>query len=586
MKNIRWTKRITAFLLALFLGAVQVDAAVTTGGYGTNYSEKEHSEVPLDEMSRELFDQDAFDSAVEELSGLVGRRGREDRARELYRVILRETDNLYTQYMLLTLDYYRDVENEEVAARYEESGSLLMEVGNTAAETLRDLLNSEYYGEVIREEMGPENAAAFEEYESVTEEEGYLAEKEMELIREYEEAAMQDYDDYREENQVLGGIYLELVEVRTKLAQIQGYDNYADYAYECGYYRDYTVEDVERLRESVKEELVPLYEECFSYALDKDMGSLFLDRAESSEEMLDSLGTILEEIHPDVGAAYEYFRTFELYDIEPDGKKMDMGYTVELPAYGDAYIYDNGYGTYQDYFTMIHEFGHFTSVFYEDIHYLYSVVNMDVSEIHSQGLEVLCWPYYEELVPGMGEAMQAYVVYEMLINIISCCIYDEIEQEIYRNPDMSLEELNQAVVDISSQYGYDQTLDQYQWVELNHLYQQPFYVISYATSALAALELLELSEADRDQALEVYMDISASGTETPYCAVLEECGLRNIFEEGSVAETAEGIASILDLTVPERQRTEKGIIKSILDGLAEWAAQLESSEWETLWDRL
>lgn len=586
MKNIRWTKRITAFLLALFLGAVQVDAAVTTGGYGTNYSEKEHSEVPLDEMSRELFDQDAFDSAVEELSGLVGRRGREDRARELYRVILRETDNLYTQYMLLTLDYYRDVENEEVAARYEESGSLLMEVGNTAAETLRDLLNSEYYGEVIREEMGPENAAAFEEYESVTEEEGYLAEKEMELIREYEEAAMQDYDDYREENQVLGGIYLELVEVRTKLAQIQGYDNYADYAYECGYYRDYTVEDVERLRESVKEELVPLYEECFSYALDKDMGSLFLDRAESSEEMLDSLGTILEEIHPDVGAAYEYFRTFELYDIEPDGKKMDMGYTVELPAYGDAYIYDNGYGTYQDYFTMIHEFGHFTSVFYEDIHYLYSVVNMDVSEIHSQGLEVLCWPYYEELVPGMGEAMQAYVVYEMLINIISCCIYDEIEQEIYRNPDMSLEELNQAVVDISSQYGYDQTLDQYQWVELNHLYQQPFYVISYATSALAALEILELSEADRDQALEVYMDISASGTETPYCAVLEECGLRNIFEEGSVAETAEGIASILDLTVPERQRTEKGIIKSILDGLAEWAAQLESSEWETLWDRL
>ena len=91
MKNIRWTKRITAFLLALFLGAVQVDAAVTTGGYGTNYSEKEHSEVPLDEMSRELFDQDAFDSAVEELSGLVGRRGREDRARELYRVDRKST---------------------------------------------------------------------------------------------------------------------------------------------------------------------------------------------------------------------------------------------------------------------------------------------------------------------------------------------------------------------------------------------------------------------------------------------------------------------------------------------------------------
>lgn len=591
MKKISWTKRIAAGFLALLLWTVQAEASVTMGGDGTVYPEKEHGEVSLDKMSRDLFDQEAFEEAAEELSSLAEKRGQEKKVRELYQVILEETDNLYTQYVLLTLDYYKDVENEEAARKYEETGNLLMEAGNTAAETLRDLVNSEFYGQVLREEMGPENAAAFAGYESVTPEESRLTEKEMDLVREYEEALMQDYEDSREENQVLGEIYLELVETRTELARLQGYDNYADYAYECGYYRDYTVEDVERLRESVKEELVPLYEACLSYATEQNAGLIFTERETDAEEMLDSLAPVMEKIRPEIGDAYEYFRSYHLYDIEPDEKKMDMGYTVELPAYGDAYIYDNSYGTYQDYFTIIHEFGHFTSVFYEDSHYLYSTVNMDVSEIHSQGMEVLFWPYYEELAPGMGESMQAYVVFELLSNIITCCIYDEIEQEIYRNPDMSLQELNQAAEDISSQYGGDQTLDPYQWVELTHLYQQPLYVISYATSALAALEILELSAEDADQALEVYMEISASGTSRPYCAVLDGCGLRDIFQEGSLEETAGNIADLLDLTVEKTDESQEeppagGILEQVLAGLEDWAGEIFAGGGRTLWDRL
>ena len=68
----------------------------------------------------------------------------------------------------------------------------------------------------------------------ITMRESILTQREMDLIREYEEALVQDYDSPREENQVLGEIYLELVEVRTDLAETQGYDNYADYAYEAG----------------------------------------------------------------------------------------------------------------------------------------------------------------------------------------------------------------------------------------------------------------------------------------------------------------------------------------------------------------
>ena len=55
MKNLRWIQSAAACFLALILGAEQVSAAVTLGGEGTVYPEKEHAEVSLGEMSRELF---------------------------------------------------------------------------------------------------------------------------------------------------------------------------------------------------------------------------------------------------------------------------------------------------------------------------------------------------------------------------------------------------------------------------------------------------------------------------------------------------------------------------------------------------
>lgn len=289
MKNLRWIQSAAACFLALILGAEQVSAAVTLGGEGTVYPEKEHAEVSLGEMSRELFDQEAFDQAVEELDELSGRKGQEDQVLEQYQIILEETDRLYTQYVLLTLDYYRDVENEEIAEKYEESEKLLMEAGNTAAETLSALLDSRYYGQLLTETMGEENAGAFMAYDGITMRESILTQREMDLIREYEEALVQDYDSPREENQVLGEIYLELVEVRTDLAETQGYDNYADYAYEQGYYRDYTVEDVEALRQQVKEHLVPLYEACLDCALENNVDAIYTGRQEDSGEMLERL---------------------------------------------------------------------------------------------------------------------------------------------------------------------------------------------------------------------------------------------------------------------------------------------------------
>ena len=109
---------------------------------------------------------------------------------------------------------------------------------------------------------------------------------------------------------------------------------------------------------------------------------------------------------------------------------------------------------YYDIFTVVHEFGHFNSVYHDDTPALYTNINMDVSEIHSQGLELLFYPYYEQMYPGMGSAMQFYAVYEMFNHILLSCAFDEVENAVYRNPDLTPVSYTHLPLEILA-YQYD-----------------------------------------------------------------------------------------------------------------------------------
>ena len=108
----------------------------------------------------------------------------------------------------------------------------------------------------------------YQSYEDLTEGRSALLERQQELVQEYEEKSMEEYGSQEERCSVLGEIYLELlVQVRTEMAETAGYDNYADYAYENEYYRDYTIEDVEEPAEDVKNLLVPYFYEFTNEAV-------------------------------------------------------------------------------------------------------------------------------------------------------------------------------------------------------------------------------------------------------------------------------------------------------------------------------
>ena len=165
------------------------------------------------------------------------------------------------------------------------------------------------------------------------------------------------------------------------------------------------------------------------------------------------------------------------------------------------------------------------------------IYDLDLAEIHSQGLEMLFTQYFGDMFgESYGDAAITYELYNMLSSITEGCLYDEFQQQVYALEDPTLEEINQIYYDVASEYGYEfgSYTTAYDWVEIPHNFSEPLYYISYAVSAFPAVQIWCLAQEDPELAAETYMDIVRSGEDYSYSETLANCGLTSPFEEGSV----------------------------------------------------
>ena len=88
-------------------------------------------------------------------------------------------------------------------------------------------------------------------------------------------------------------------------------------------------------------------------------------------------------------------------------------------------------------------------------------------------------------------------------------------------------------------------------MDTSHIFTSPCYYIGYSTSAFTSLDLLALSERDRHEAVEKYMELTTLPTYAPYCSAIEYVGLRDIFEEGVPAQIMQEVERILEESVEE-----------------------------------
>ena len=548
----------------------------TVSRYQTNV----HSDVPYEDRKELSYDTERFDEILEQIKTMAAEAGtdpitpqQEEQFLMLYDEAVDSLRKMTTCRSMAEIEYYGDVADEELVEKKDAIFEDILDESDAFLAALREAANSSYET-ALTQVLNSYIVDSLKEYEDMTEEEKERSLKLESLQSDYEQATMENYyyeydgeewdmnklyerastlsrkeikkifsGIYEEEAAVIGEIYLEIIQLENEIARDEGYDNYAEYAYSAVYARDYSVDDIKKLCKEIRKQCSDALESTanlYSRIAEYDPGYL----TEDDRETFETIYSYLDEIDPELQISMKHLLDCNLFDLKSVPTKPDKGFTINLPYYGDAYIFDSPYVASNDLFTYVHEFGHYNNAYYTQENEFESVSNLDNAETHSQGLEVLFSEYYTDIYgEETGTYLQVAEIYNLMNSVSSACMITEFEIYAHEHPDTTVEELGRYFAELNEEYElgvYYLDLDEvYTWIDIPHIFVQPCYYISYATSALAALDIYSLSLTDYELACEKYMEITALKSYWYFKETLQYVGLPDVFEEGVSKEIFE-----------------------------------------------
>lgn len=527
----------------------------------------------LEDMEYEHYDPEDFYAEVQTLYDLAD-EGDLPGVCGLYDQLYLEFRYIDSLYVLAELWYTADLSSSYWSEESLYCADLWSQTGDALSSACRYILESPL-GDDFTLHIGPESAEVFSSYEAVSDRESELISREQEILNEYyaladtalDEAVYnyqgrdwtwamlsgyrgdtlynEDYEGYlevwygldEEVNDLLGPLFLELVEIRAEMAELSGYENYSDYAYELIYGRDFSPEDAQLLCDSVKpiaaEYIDSLYYSDLWYA-DGEIAP-DMDR----EALLDTMENTLSFFGPELEASFAFMREFDLCVLTDAPSAQGGAYTTELNYYHCPALYIGMENSFYDFSTLTHEFGHFSDTYFTPVpNLLTSTGSYDLFEIHSTGLETLYTEIYDQVFSEGADIARFLTLGYQLESIIDGCIMDEFQRRIYSEPDMTLSEINRLYADICEDYGFYQPYSvDYSWVYIPHNFDAPLYYLSYAVSSLASVQLWNIAQQDMDGAIDTYLAIlGQSAYDDGYMQVLQNAGLRLFTEENAVED--------------------------------------------------
>ena len=353
-------------------------------------------------------------------------------------------------------------------------------------------------------------------------------------------------------------LYAEFVANNNAMAQIKGYDNYMDYAYENIYGREYTPDQMETYYQYLVQYIAPLatkYETAWKNNQNKHSGgkqydnfvsfvsdSFFINPTVNKAvndfleviETTDSQGNTVSyyEIFNDLMETENYFRgTY-------DGAYSWYIRSLETPIL----FFGNGSDGAN---TVIHEFGHYAN----ELKNYDNPQSFDLSETHSQGLEVLFMSWLNEHKTGLvtQTVYDLYSSYTLLNNLWITCIaagVDAFERAVYSNNytgasaesimadgQITGDEYDTIFAEIMAELGLSGYNDYWRKVVV----RSAGYYISYSVSMLCSLQLAS-DGTNFDQQVQAYLKlVNYSEIEEQidfnYKQVLEYAGLMSYDDE-------------------------------------------------------
>lgn len=515
-------------------GAVRGDGSVSDAlatGLGVTVPEDEtgrfasadgiHADVDYADMTWYIYDAaELLDKAAR-----LGKTADGKEAADLYDWLMAEYAKVYTLDNLAYIDFYAHPGDETLSDACRQLDSVLNEVNDALCTALSDALDGPA-GSALRSYIGEDKATALVGYDEQTDRQREITERVSELTLQYN-ALIMEYLSYDEETEKIGALYRELVDLHNEEAQIVGYKDYADYAYEASYGRDFTPDDAAALCEAVK----PYARQYFGslYYNEATYADFSADTDLTERELVGLVTQYMPRVSDDAAKAAAYMEKHGLYFMDSAERVSDLGFTTTLDQYNAPFIYLALYGDQNDIQSMFHEFGHYYDAYVNPVpDLLLSVGSLDIFEIHSTGMEALSTGWYEDIYGEDADLARIRFLDSALYTVFSGCLFDEFQRVVYADPTLTPEQISQTFVTIARSYGlrsFGKEFSHY-WMQVNHNFESPFYYISYAVSMLASLQIYEMAENDWAAAAGFYNDLVSLGAfDYTYCELLDKVGL-------------------------------------------------------------
>ncbi|MBR3307767.1 MAG: M3 family oligoendopeptidase [Lachnospiraceae bacterium] len=358
-------------------------------------------------------------------------------------------------------------------------------------------------------------------------------------------------------------IYDKMVKNRTAQAKAMGYKDYV----ELGYYRMnrncYDRDMVERFREHVKKEFVPmvtrLQEKRRSrigvdklYCYDNDVFFPEGNPAPSGtpEEILAAGQAMYHELSPETGEFFDFMQEHELFDVLGRKTKQAGGYMTYLPDYRSPFIFANFNGTSGDVDVITHECGHAFQGYLtrNDEIREHNELTMETAEIHSMSMEYFTYGWMEKF---FGERKEDYLTMHLEDSITFLpygCMVDEFQHIVYEKPELTPAERKAVWKELEAQYRpwLDYAGDPFfaeggWWQRQGHIFHSPFYYIDYVLASSVAMQFKLMMDKDYKDAWERYLKLCRLSVSDFYENELHAVGLDSPFDEKCIPGLVAGL---------------------------------------------
>jgi hypothetical protein len=465
----------------------------------------------------------------------------EDKARAALDSFLAEYDKFVTQYSIVQFLYSQNVTDQSLKDELQYTKDLDSSTFNLVLETLQGVQKNPDLQGLLAKIIGENYYKDLADSLAVTPTQEENVKKQNALKLEFDglqNDILNGTTDEEKSRDRIADIYIELVKLRNAYAKESGYSDYLAYTEDTAMGRDYSREDLAKLYQAIKTYIVPTF---FYLSVAYDWDALSAYDFLYGTELLDQVGPFLAGISTELEESFNYMRNAGLHKVGDEGTSEQVSYTVSVPSYHSAMIFQFPYQPSAQVSTLIHEFGHFNTAVRQDGWNFFNGSNVDIAEIHSQGMEVLFMPYYKAIY---GENLADAAVQDNLLNllwsIMTGAMYNEFETYTHTEPDLTPEKIDAKYRELAEAYGVGSNTGR-EWM-FYHMFHAPFYYLSYALSALGAATFIPAMVEDYDGAVAKYLELTDKGEEAfGFRALLDEVCLPDVFSENTVKALADAI---------------------------------------------